>query len=332
MEKRLLAKTCLPLLGLFAAFLCSCGAGEAAPADKPVAFADTVFLETQGVKLGVSPSSGRIVHFGLPKGPNLLWLNKASEVEGAKAAAKPGVWINYGGDKVWPSQQANWKQTHGGNWPPDPAIDGTAWTLGECTKSKIVMKSPDVPNLGIRVVRTIEVKGDSASIVIRNRLERYAENPFPVLIWTISQVPLPPCALLDVWPKQPFPGSPFIEWYKGGTTKAISGGKALIFRSQADNSDSKVGALGSWMAAVYGSYAFLQSFDAKPGDCYPDRASLEIYANPYYMELETLGNERHLKPGESLETVVVWTLVPLAKDEDDMEKLAEKLASIASGN
>jgi len=315
---------------LVAGALCACDKQAPPPPpqqakapEKPLALPDVAVIEGKSLKVGISPSAGRIVSFSVDGGPNLLWLNSADAVEKLKSG-RPGVWINYGGDKVWPAQQAIWPKIHGGSWPPDPAIDGSPWTIAEKSERRVVFKSPDVPKLSIRVVRTIEIPDDSPTLVIKNRLERYADNEFPVEIWSITQVPLPSYSLMDIWKEQPDPSKTFQEMYSKGAAELVLDGKAL--RHTPTAADAKSGTLGSWLAAVYPGYAFLQSFDALPGASYPDSASLETYTNKSYMELETLAEAKELKPGEALECKVVWSFLrlPDGNEPDDVRKAVLK--------
>ena len=317
--------------------LCLCSCTTQAPVPPPdasvVSFDDVVFIENQGLKLGVAPSAGRIVYFGRADGANLLWLNKASEINRIRNG-KSHAWVNYGGDKLWPTQQANWVQINGVSWPPDPSFDDCRWDLLRHSERQIVIQSPPIPSLGIRITRTMEISDDGHSALIRNRIERFAENPFPVQLWSITQIPLPPCGLMDIWPTQPLPGKPFIEWYKKGAAEALPDGRTLCHRPDADGKDVKTGTFGLWLAAIYKDYAFVQRSAANPHGCFPDRATLEVYSNLYYMEIETLGESKHLKPGESMENTVVWTLLPLDNQlsaEPELSALAERLQGLFGG-
>ncbi len=264
---------------------------------------DAVTIGNGLVTANISPSLGRIVSFGLAQGNNLLWLESANNIEERKQK-KPEGWINYGGDKVWPLPQSNWPIPFGTSWPPSPALEGLPWTLSEHSSTRAVFRSRPIAKLGIRLTREIEIPAGGHSMVIKNRIERYEANPFPVQIWSITQIVSPKYCLLEIPPGS----DSFVEFFDKGSAKPAAGGLGHFPR--ADGREAKTGTLGSWVAAVYpDGLILLQCIGVKPGGCYPDSASVEAYSNPHYMELETLGEQRHLMPGEAMENLVIWHIM-----------------------
>jgi hypothetical protein len=289
----------------------------------PVAYNNEITISNNLIALTVAPEVGRIVAFGKVDGPNLLWRNSATAVEQSKADKK---WINYGGDKVWPSQINLWRRFHGDKIP-DPYIDGTRWKVLHKSPLKIVMQSPLSKDLNLKITRTIELAGNKPAVKITNLMERMGYSPFPVYIWTVTQVKQPLYCQLDVAAERPFKDQlywtihqPPIEVIKHNSAKTLQFGML-------PENFLKVCSFGRWCAAIYVDCVFKQSTSYDPKGCYPDRASVEVFwtslntAKPMdpnaqpealsqdYVELETLSPQLHLKPGQKIESVVTWELL-----------------------
>lgn len=74
---------------------------------------------SQHVEMVIVPDINRIVRFGRPGGPNLLWVDPEAE----NGPAMP--WKNWGGEKLWFWPQERWPEL-GSPWPPpmDPGVAG----------------------------------------------------------------------------------------------------------------------------------------------------------------------------------------------------------------
>jgi hypothetical protein len=74
-----------------------------------------------------------------------------------------------------------------------------------------------------------------------------------------------------------------------------------------------------WAAYFRNSHLFVKRATVEPGKTYPDfGCNFETYTEPGFLELETLGPLRTLKPGESAEHIEHWWLykdVPAGEDE-----------------
>ncbi|UCF38009.1 MAG: hypothetical protein JSU96_03875, partial [Acidobacteriota bacterium] len=89
-------------------------------------------LSNGDTRVVIVPSIGRIMHYGLSDGPNILWVNPEFEgvggIEKPRAAEGPVEWSNFGGDKVWPTPEALFPSVNGRAWPPDHFIDGSRYS------------------------------------------------------------------------------------------------------------------------------------------------------------------------------------------------------------
>ena len=285
---------------------------------------DNVVLTNGSIEVGVSGPLGRITRFATRGGENLMWMNAAATPP-KSAAAEPAPFVHVGGDKVWITQQAIWTRTHGSNgWPPDPQLDGPAWTLEQLDDLSCRLTSPVTPAVAARVVRVIRLDPTDPVVTITNTIERTGYSPFPVMIWSVSQVVMPRYTLLDV--EQPRPqgplGGPYHAIWSYGERDIASPNVTPLLDGNAIRWDldheggSKVGTLGTWCAGVYDGLAWVQQTPFDRDGSYPDASNIQCYTGGQYTELETLSPQVHLKPGGSLNNRVVWRLLAVEGRDD----------------
>ena len=151
-------------------------------------------------------------------------------------------------------------------------------------------------------------------------------------IWTVTQVVPPAYVLLDIAEANP-DGRLVMELCPGSIplTKIIVNDTVAQFKTPTEKS-RKIGALGRWIAGVYDSCVFLQRTTYSKKALYPDKANVEVYSEPRYVELEVLSPEVQIKPGEHISNQVTWRL--LKKPENmEVDKLVEQLEKlVASGD
>jgi len=282
----------------------------------------------------VSPEIGRIVSLKGPDGAELIWRNCESALVEAR---EKDAWLNYGGDKLWPTQQCNWRQVYGRGWPPDRALDGSPWDVLETGNHRLIIQSPISPDLNARFRREIFIDKAETKVTIHNTIEQTARSPFPVFIWSVTQIRPPEFCLLDVAPEQPFPEKPFIILSNNTPTVTLIADNRALRLPPTPGQSTKVGTLGRWLAAVYPDCILLQSASYDPAACYSERANMEVYWNcktgtiptsenwpngPWnqdYVELEPISPLKHLQPGETIEYTVTWQILARPKDADDVQ-------------
>lgn len=278
-----------------------------------------VTLANDNLYLTVIPEIGRITAFGRTGQPSLIWLDDS---QAPAQAQRDGNWVNWGGDKVWPAPQTVWKWAFGGEWPPDGVIDGQAWTLLDQAPDHLTLESRVNPQLHVQVRRRIQLMPDR--VEIQNTLTQLRPSPYPVCIWSVTQVRLPRFALLDCDPASPLP-EPYLPLMNRRQFDHhwVSPLDSAIQYQGPDDKGTKIGTLGRWVAAVYDQLIFLQSTDFHPAAMYTDGSSLQVYQSPDYMELETLSPNQHLKPGQTITNTVTWRL--LDRPPGSPEQIAQAL-------
>lgn len=305
------------------------------PADDLV-FADTLWLNNGRIKLGVSPSVGRITWFGYAGSENLLWVNPGTV--DTPPDGDPGAWINYGGDKLWHSPQSSWAffSPAGSDWPPDGSVDGEAWHVTAKTDSSITFRSPFSTVLGGHLERTIALAFQAddalrregfdrdehvaAAVRIVNRIHRTNASHLPAQAWPVTQiVPADQVVLFDRSEGRlpdgwfPFPNSLTEDGHMFEGEIDFEDG-SVHWQPQPDApKGKKLGALGSMMLAQFGDDVFVQIHDYDAEGVYPENSSMTLYVAGDYLELELLSPAETLEPGESLEHTVYWLLMNIAE-------------------
>jgi hypothetical protein len=326
---------------ILAITLLTYGCGE--KKNNAMRYPDEIVLSNGIVKLGVSPAVGRIVSFSKVGGKDLLWRNLETNVNAQKQSSDQ--WVNYGGDKIWPTLEYSWPRIYGRSnaWPPDKNIDGEKWRLIKQTKTRIVIESPESTHLHVRIRREISLETGKAAISIKNTIKRLSASPFPVCIWSVTQVKPPEYCLLGIEEKRPCV-EPFVDFYN---IRAKADARLLLGETELklipqNGKFTKVGTFGRWIAAVYPDCIFHQSTEYDPSACYPDNASVECYwdsrasnpnkqsRTPNYVELELLGASTHLQPGEQISSTVSWKIInrPDGSDHKLITKLCSKEVSL----
>jgi len=295
----------------------------------PLGYGKTYTLQNRAVKVVVAPEIGRIIHFGHINGRNLIWLNNCTELAKEKNAGTQ--WLNWGGDKVWPAQQADWSFVYGGDdWPPKTELDGHAFKVVEVSPTKLVMESAMDKALHVRLRRTLTIDATLPRLTIENTLTRQASSPWPVHIWSVTQCLLPNYTFLGIAKEAPDrKNRPFSNLWDAPlpdeNAKLMT--NALRFSLEENLSIAKAGTIGNWCAGVYSDVIFLQNSDAPANGCYPDGANVEVFIFDRYIELELLSSNTHLQKGESISSTTVWSLIKtkLESTAEENLKLIEDL-------
>ncbi len=294
---------------------------------------DEIDLAPKGVmknkllQVSVNSRTGRIVYFGKvsPGHHNLLWLNPAP-------TADKYDWVNWGGDRLWATQQAGFRYVYQNDLRPDRALDQRPWqvTIDPEQQYTQMQSSLSLP-LGISAKRILSWGDISGELVIDNQLKREVASPFPVHVWSITQLCPAPLVFVDCPRKRPVPNR---DWLNLGKDAALQkqtvekiGDEILAIHTRQINSPAKIGFFGHWMAAVYPKYVLIQASQFAMSGAYPDGSNLQLYIEPKYIELETLSENRMLQLGETLSHRVRWYLIDKTEDEKTHD-LIKRIRSI----
>jgi hypothetical protein len=274
-------------------------------------------------ELVVAPQVNRVMAFALKGAESALWNNPP--LAGQVQLVDDHQWHNFGGDKVWPTQQDWWeKYTDRKGWPPPYTFDAAPATAEQIPHGvrTITQKSPD---FGTRTVREFVMDEKRPLVHVRQWFDKEDGKTVTMSVWNVMQVRKPDYAILPQGKK--VDGQP----YKNLGQQIVSGtlkidASVVTIRNDAQK-PMKIGAVldpsgkqEDWVGAVHGKQLVLESRALHPGGTYPDGgASAQIYTAPArdgsYVECEMLSPMTELQAGKKLRDDMVWQLIPLSETQ-----------------
>ncbi len=274
---------------------------------------DSYVLSNGEVAAVVVPAVGRVMQFGYVGEPGVFWENPSLAgriADGELSVWASKDWVNFGGDKTWPSPESDWTVfTNRKGWRPPPAFDGWAADVKISGKTLTLITSEDPFFLTV-AERRIELHSSRPQLEITTTYKRTRGEPAVIGIWVITQLK-EPAGLFAPVPKKSI--------FKDGYTPllptpppSLKVEDGLVSLTRNPEAPHKIGLDGDSLLWVGEKQVLrIDSPRVKGGD-YPDKgSSAEIYtaANPLpYIELETLGPLRQMKAGDTIKRRNVYTL------------------------
>lgn len=262
------------------------------------------------VEAVVVPAIGRVMQFRFVGKTSPLWEDTA--LRGKNPDPASSEWGNFGGDKTWPSPQAEWGKITPRGWPPPVAFDSMPLETS-VRRDGVVLRSPVDPHYGIRTERVVHLEPDAPVMTIVTSYEKVSGDPIEVGIWIITQLEDPVAAFAVLPPK-----SIHSEGYNRQSGDILPANLAvdgrLVSMTRDPERASKIGTDASRLLWVGSAQMLLIESPRIPGARYPDQeSSAEIYTNPNpkaYVELEMLGPLHAMKPGDRISQTNTYTLLP----------------------
>jgi hypothetical protein len=261
-------------------------------------------LHNPHIKVKICPQTGKLLFFG--KKENLLWckprLNKLQT--GVCARSLTGA---KGGNRLYPAQQKIWHSICSKEWSGED-FDKLRWSITETDSRKLTLISEKYAPAGLYLIRQFELDAVKMQIIIKDTAYRYQYSPFPVQLWTVTQLPYPKYCVLDKKRNIDNQRNHVLignkKYYRREKLKERPG-KLIIDCSQ-KLSGMKIGTLGTYIAAVYEGRTIFCKGNFDPAESYPDGASIEFYGGNEYIEMEVFSPEKYLKVGEkiTLESII----------------------------
>ena len=276
----------------------------------------SITLRNPVAEVVIVPEIARVMAFSLLDGaghalPSPFWNNPSldknmpPDVEG---------WKNYGGDKAWPSPQADWPKTTGRPWPPPAGFDAVPFTAAIHGHS-IVMTSPVDPSYGILIQRTIALDPAKPILSIKTTYEKRRGPPVRTGIWTITQLESPDRLFILLPPHSQFP-----QGYVNAPPlkpRDLKLDARILSLSRDPDNKLKIGTDGTALLWVGGVTDLL--LESKPAEAgsptdWPEQGSRsQVYTSPgdreKYVEFELLDRLHDLKIGQQASLEVIYTLM-----------------------
>jgi hypothetical protein len=264
---------------------------------------DSYDIENGMVKVVVVPAIGRIMHYSFANDDNILWHDPSyyGKTLPYGKALPNNEWANFGGDKVWPTEQSQFPAINGHGWPPDHWFDGGAHQAEEIPNG-VKITSQVSKYCGAFVTREITLDPNSSELLIKQTIkkvraaEKSSVEPIDFTIWNVTQIRSPQMALLNLNPASSLPNRIHTWSQEAASNLSISGDVAAFLPGP---SSQKVGADSDhWLGAIVGDVVIGEFFRLQSGT-YPDGGlSAEVYTEPRYTELELLSPFAALNIGE----------------------------------
>ena len=276
---------------------------------------DAYRLSNGTVEVIVVPQIGRIMHYGLVNGPNMLWNN--ADLAGKTTDLASGVkdWNNYGGDKLWPAPQSRW------GWPPDPVIDSAPQKVKALPNHHLLMVGQASQTAGVRFEREIALEPTGTRVTLINTIINTGQKNGPATVdwgvWEVAQVDDPAEARLMLNKHGLFPDGFHILSDKPLLPEAFRRTDTQLILKRHPQTSAKVGgdAPEGVLEAIVKGFKFTVSTVHEAGAAYPDGGcAQEIYTSTdpaKYVELELLGPMQALKPDAARQFVTHWNLTKM---------------------
>jgi hypothetical protein len=261
---------------------------------------NAIRLHNRELEVLVFPDAGRIGQIGFGAHHNLLRLDADLQADARKPA---DGWKNFGGDWLWPVLQSRWPALGGGDWPPPAVLETRPWQATSWVDVQgdhcCLLTNYYGPPVNLAASRLIRLDAAQSRLTIEQRLTRTAPSDIPATLWHISQVAGAEDAAMA--------GSNHVVLgFTPPPADLLSVCASATVLRVAHGTEHKVGSAAAegWVAARRTEWLLVASArGSEEQGAWPDKGCrVELYSNRGlgYTEIETLSDERALKPGESM--------------------------------
>ena len=246
----------------------------------------------------------RIIRFGFIEGQNLF-----KEFPDQLGKSGEDKFQLRGGDRVWKAPE-----DPVGTWAPDNVpVDVRVTATG------LIAREPIEPLTNLQKEIEINMAPSGTHVTVSHRIANHSLFALEFAPWALTMMAQGGIAIAGFPPRGKHPANleptnPLVMW--AYTNLADSRWKFtkkyMILRQDPNNSDAqKLGMFNSdtWAAYVLNGEAFVKRAKADPAKTYPDfGCTFETFTNNEFLEIETLGPQTKVQPGQSVEQVEHWAL------------------------
>ncbi len=277
------------------------------------------------VEVVVVAAVSRVMQFRFVGEEDVFWEN--SRLFGKVADPHSEEWLNFGGDKVWPSPQSDWQKLTGRGWPPPAAFDSAPYE-DRVEGNGIELVSPVDPHYGIRVRRRIALDPKQPVLRITTVFEKVSGDPVKVSIAAITQVRDFQRAYVALPERSKFPAG--YRHLNFEIPQDLKTNGRLLSLSRARAFKAQIGSDGGTMLWLDGKHALRIEAPLVSGAEYPNQGcSTVVYTNEdpdAYAELETFTPLQMLNAGQRMEQTNTYTLS--RRTENDPDREARKILNV----
>lgn len=259
----------------------------------------------------------RIMRYGFVGGDNILG-------EVPPTSADKNEWQPWGGHRVWIAPEGRPKSYGPDNSPIKHTPVGT---------HGVRLEQPVEPGTGIQKTLTVTLDAKGSGVTVQNTLTNRSQKPFELAVWALTIMNGGGTAIV---PQEPYkahqdallPARPLVLWsYTDLSDPRFAIGPKFMRLSTdtARPAPQKFGVANKvgWAAYARNGLLFVKRMKYEEGQSYPDYgSSIEVFTQSDFIEVESLGPLRTLKPGESADHTERWSLhrdVKIGKSEQEVE-------------
>ena len=277
-------------------------------------FGRVLAIENGVIELYVTLDVGpRIIRYALAGGENFMFEDVEAQIveKGADFDAYfyPGAyWRTYGGHRIWLTPEAKPATYYPDNEPCAYAVSGNVFTF--------TPPAQKANRVAERLILTVSESG--SDVTVRAEATNVAGVPQTFGMWQVSVMCKTGLAVvpqtvrdtdllhnrrMSLWP------------YCDMSDDRVFWGKTLFSLQQDPGADHpfKVGTSNERGFAAYLCHnaLFVKRLPYYAGVPYPDDGcNFEIYTNPHFLEIESLGQLAPVAPGDTIGSEEIWSLTP----------------------
>jgi Domain of unknown function (DUF4380) len=284
---------------------------------------DCLLLSNSTVEAIIVPAVGRVMQFrftGEDTGP--FWENE--QLDGRiKNRPTADEWLNFGGDKTWPSPQSEWGKQTGREWPPPDTFDSVPYHA-TIEHEQVLLTSEVDPHYGIRAERRVMLAANAAQMQITTEFQKVEGSPVHIGVWIITQL-REPGRVFALLPDPTRFANGYIQQMSPVPKDVQRDGRLLSLKRDPAQA-TKIGTEANSLLWMDDRLAIRIRAEDSCGE-YPNGGSrTEIYTNAdplRYVELETEGPLSTLKIGDRVARTNTYTL--FRRSSKDWESEARRI-------
>jgi hypothetical protein len=279
--------------------------------------------------VGTTDIGPRVMRYAFVGGENIL-----GEVKGSLADKDKQTWQAWGGHRVWIAPEGQ---------PKSYGPDNSPIKYTQVAPNSVRLEQPVEPGTGIQKSMTVTLEATGTGVTVVNTLTNRNQKPYELAVWALTI--MNPVGGTAIIPQEPYashdnalqPARPLVMWSYTNLAdpRWAIGPKYIRLSVDPANKESQkigVGNKVGWAAFARNGLLFIKRMPAyEHNQTYPDfGSSVEVYTAADFIEVESLGPMRTLKPGESAEHTERWSLhrdVQIGKTEKEVEAAIGKLTA-----
>lgn len=301
-------------------------------------------LASTGAELEVTPAlGGRVLHFGVIGGPNLIKVGEAVRTQPDPEVSAAADDIAYLGHDVWLGPQSGWwsdqsanpaRRDARANWPPDPYLSFAITRVVEQGEDRLVLEGVDSPVTGVRLRKSFAFDAtDPATVEVAASARNIRDRPLSRDLWfntrvsSATRVYVPVASAKDVRMQSGGDVAP-PQWRVRNGMFELAGSPLPAGRSVRRGKLLLQPSAG-WMAGFAQGQAFIVRFRHEPADnIHPEQGQVELYLDhgdditAGLLEMEAHAPMRTLAPGETMQATERWTVLRYDGEDSDAARIA----------